>query len=193
MIEITEYLWEELYTLKKLYDHGKADGLLAELKEQPLNSDYIGDITMQAMYEVFAETRDYWNEDNDQEIYVFFDPILDEFHQLCREYEKKLGISPEKNPHRAEMRRAIQSGLQFHDYSYDYWYYDGSQRDGKCKIILKLYPEFCQMCEIAGGLLEVYDAFSSHVRRLKEELAVTDGQKIIELPRAAEKEGKEAA
>lgn len=193
MVEISDWLWQGLYVLKKLYDHGRADAILEEFEELKLNGDYIGDIAMQSIYEVFAETRDYWDSYCDVDIYVFFDPVFNEFHRLCCEYEKKKGVSHDKNPHREEIRRAIQSGLQFYDYSYDFLYYDGSQRDGQSKLILKLYPDFGMIYEVAGGLLEVYDAFESHVKRLKEELGVAGEPKIHELPPAVEQAEKEAA
>ena len=193
MVEINDWLWEGLYTMKRLYNHGKVSALLSEYGACTLDGDLIGGIAMSAIYEVFEKTLDYWDDRCDQDIYVFFDPILSEFYRLCCEYEKRQGIAPSQNPHKEDIRRAIRSGLNFDDYSYDYWYYEGSQRDGKSKIILKLYPDFCHIYEVAGGLLDVYDAFAKHVEILREELGITDGQKIIELPPVEEKEEKEAA
>ena len=192
MVEINEWLLETLYALKKLYDHGKADDLLADYEDSKLNGDDIGDISMRAIYEVFEETRDYWDERSDEDVYVFFDPIFNEFYRLCGAYEEKTGIPRERNPHRAEIKRAIRTGLHFNDYSYNYYAFDGSQRDGSCKIVLKLYPDFCTMYEVAGGLLEIYDAYASHIERLKKELGMEEDAKII-VPPAAQAETKEAA
>lgn len=192
MVEINEWLLETLYALKKLYDHGKADELLAEYEDEKLSGEDIGDISMRGVCEVFENTRSYWDEWSGEDVYVFFDPIFDEFNRLCSAYEEKAGIARDQNPHRIEIKRAIRTGLNFNDYSYEYHVYDGSQRDGSCKIILKLYPEFCALYEVAGGLLEVYDAYASHIRRLKKELGMEEETTIIALP-AVQAETKEAA
>ncbi len=70
MVEINEWLWETLYTLKKLYDHGKTS-LLEQYAEHVLDGDDVGEIAIQAVYEIFAETRDYWDDGNELETYVF--------------------------------------------------------------------------------------------------------------------------
>lgn len=192
MVEINEWLLETLYALKKLYDHGKTDELLADYEDEKLSGDDIGDISMRGVCEVFENTRSYWDEWSGEDVYVFFDPIFDEFNRLCSAYEEKTGISRNRNPHRIEIKRAIRTGLNFNDYSYEYYVYDGSQRDGACKIVLKIYPEFCSMYEVAGGLLEVYDAYASHIKRLKKELGMEEETQIIALP-AVQAETKEAA
>ena len=192
MVEINEWLWETLYALKKLYDHGIAEGIFTMYEGNKLSGDDIGDISMRAIYEVFEETRACWNERTDEDIYVFFDSAFNEFYQLCGAYEERMGLSRDRNPHRTEIERAISTGLRFNDYSYDYYVYDGSQRDGACKIVLKTYPEFCSMYEVAGGLLEVYDAYVSHIKRLKKELGMEEEAKIIALP-AVQAETKEVA
>lgn len=176
MIEINSWLWEGIYTLKQLYDHGKTEGTLKDFKSHTLDSDDAGEIAMCAINDVFATTRDHWRERDEIETYVFFDPVLDEFFRLCRAYEQENHMAPEDDPFREDMYRAIRSGLLFDDYSYDYIVYDGSQRDGKCKLILKVYPEFCHSYEVAGGLLEVYDAFCDQTKRLRKELGCKDAK-----------------
>ena len=185
MVEISDWLWETLYTLKLLYDHGKIEGVHAEYSNHVLDGDDDTDIAMNAIYEVFAETKEHWNEEYEQDIYVFFDPIFDEFQRLCAIYEKEKAIPAKQNPHREEICNAIRSGMLFYDYSYEYMYYDGTQKDGKAKLILKLYPEFCHMYEIVGGLLEVYDAFESHVKAIKDELNMKEPEDIDTLKEAA--------
>lgn len=192
MVEINEWLWEGLYTLKKLYDKGKMN-LLEQYSTDVLDGDNVGLISMEALYEVFADTLDSYDEKNDLDTYVFFDPIFDEFNWLCEIYEAEKHIKRSENPHRAAVLSAIRSGMYFGDYSYGYWYYDGTQRDGKAKLILKLYPEFCACYEIAGGLLEVYEAFDHHVKALKEELDMKQPNKIVLLPQTEPNTLKEAA
>ena len=192
MIEINSWLWEGIYTLKQLYDHGKTEETLKDFRNRTLDCDDASEIAMRAIYDVFERTRDYWQERVETETYVFFDPVLDEFFKLCRAYEQANHMAPKDNTFREDMYRAIRSGLLFDDYSYDYIIYDGSQRDGKCKLVLKLYPEFCHCYEVAGGLLEVYDAFCDHTRRLKKELGCEDA-KAVALPEVTKEQERLAA
>ena len=86
MVEINEWLWEGLYTLKKLYDKGKTD-LLEQYSMNVLDGNNVGEISMEAGYEVFADTLDRYDEKEDLDTFVFFDPIFDEFNRLCEVYE----------------------------------------------------------------------------------------------------------
>lgn len=190
MIEISDWLWECLYAIKQLYDHGKADELLDEWKDNRLDSDDIGEISMRGLYCAFEETVDDWQSWDGTDIYVYFDPVLDEFYRLCLEYEQTYGLTKESNPFRQTIGRAISSALNFDDYSYEYIVYDGSQRDGRCKIVLKLFPDFCHLYEVTGGLLELYDAYCSQTKRIKQELSGEVATDVIALSdETHEKEG----
>ena len=182
MTEVCELLWEGLYTLKELYDHGKEDAVLNMVRNCTVDGDYTGEIAMESIGAVFAETYESYDMNWDADVYVFFDPVFDELHALCLAYEQAKSIRPDKNPYRLDVQKAIQSGLYFGDCSYDYWYFDGTQRDKTCKLVLKLYPEYCSYYEIAGGLLDIYDAFCFQIKRLKEEMNMND---TASLPEAA--------
>lgn len=182
MTEINELLWEGLYTLKELYDHGKEDTVLDMVRDCVLDADYVGEIAMESISAVFADTLESYDEKWEAEVYIFRDPVFDELHALCLAYEQEKHIQPGQNPYRLAVQKAIQSGLYFGDCSYDYWYYDGTQRDKTCKLVLKLYPEYCCYYEIAGGLLDIYDAFCDQIKRLKGELNMND---TASLPEAA--------
>lgn len=190
MVVINDWLWETLFTMKKLYDHGKKN-LLNRYANHVLDGDDVGEVAMQAIYEVFADTLDHWDEQADQDTYVFFDPVFDEFGKLCKAYETKKGIPAYQNPHREDIGRALRSALCFSDYSYEYLYFDGTQKDGQAKLILKLYPDFCHMYEITGGLLEAYDAFENQIKVMKEELNMRD--QIIVFSEPEDEAPKEAA
>ena len=192
MVEINEWLWEGLYTLKKLYDKGKMD-LLEQYSANVLDGDDMGVISMESVYEVFEVTLDSYDEKNDMDIYAFFDPIFDEFSRLCEIYEAKKQIKKTENVYRAAIMRTIRSEMSLGNYSSDYWFYDGTQRDGKAKLILKFYSEYCACYEIAGGLLEVYEAFEHHVQALKEELDMKEPNKVVLLPQTETNTLKEAA
>lgn len=170
MVEISDLLWEGLYAIKELYDHGKEDAVLSELRDRTLDADYTYEIALDAIGAVFQDTVESYDEKYDAEVYVFFDPVFDEFQALCLAYEQIKNIKPAQNPYRTDIQKAIQSGLYFGDCSYDYWYYDGTQRDKTCKLVLKFYPEYYCFYEVPGGLQDIYDAFRDQIERLKEEL-----------------------
>lgn len=180
MVEICDLLWEGLYTIKDLYDHGREDAVLAELRSHPIDADYAGEIAIESICAVFQDTLESYDEKWEADVYVFFDPVFDEFQALCLAYEREKNIKPARNPYRAEMQQAIRSGLYFGDCSYDYWYYDGTQRDRTCKLVLKIYPEYYCYYEVTGGLLDIYDAFRDQIKRLKEELHMSEQSALPE-------------
>ena len=182
MAELSELLWEGLYTLKELYDHGREGAVLDMMRDCVLDADYVGEIAMESISAVFADTHETYDTKWEAEVYIFRDPVFEELHTLCLAYEQAKHIRPDKNPYRENIRKAIYTGLYFGDCSYDYWYYDGTQRDKTCKLVLKLYPEYYLYYEIAGGLLDIYDAFCDQITRLKGELNMND---TAALPEAA--------
>lgn len=188
MEELGYYLWESLYILKELYDHGKGKDILDYYAPYKINGDYFYEMAVEVIGDVFEDTRCYYNEEQDLEVNVFFDPMITEFFQLCEQYEAEGGIPPENNPFRQNLYRAIESGFYFSSYSYGYHVYDDTSRKNGCRIVLLFYCEFCNHYEAAGGLLDVFDAFVYQTTCLKEALGMSKKGEIIPLPRNDRKE-----
>lgn len=188
--ELDYYLWETLYILKELYDHGKGKAILDDYAPYEITGDYCYEVAREAIEHTFEDTRNYYNEEEDLEINVFFDPIITEFFQLCEQYEAETGIPPETNRFRNAITHAIESGFCFDGYSYGYHVYNDTSRKNGCRIVLLFYCEFCSYYEVPGGLLDVYDAFEYQTSLLKAELGMSKTGKIILL---SERERKEAA
>ena len=182
MDELNDYVWEAIYILKELYDHGKGQELIEIYQDEKLSEDDFYQMAMEAIGYVFADSRFYYNEDKEIDVNVFFDPVITEFFQLCKQYEEAKGIAEEGNRFRQELYKSLQSDLCFNDYSYDY----------HCRIVLLLYPEFGTHYEAVGGLLDAYDTFAYQAKRLKEEMGLTGKGEILTLP-AAESTEKVAA
>lgn len=192
MDELNDYVWEAVYILKELYDHGKGRELIESYKDEKLSEDDFYQMAMEAIGYVFADSRFYYNEDKELDVNVFFDPVITEFFQLCKQYEEAKGISEEGNRFRQELYKGLQSDFYFSSYSYDFRLYDDTTRKGGCRIVLLLYPEFGNHYEAVGGLLDVYDTFAYQTKRLKEEMGLTGKGEILTL-QAPESTEKEAA
>ena len=167
---IDDYLWEGLYMMKALFDHGKGKEMLDSYANIEMDSDYIGDIVWQSIGYVFADTRQYFNEETEQEIWVFFDPVFQEFYSLCARYEQERHVEQKDNPFRRDMWRSLDCGLSFGSYDYDDRIYDNPNR--KCRIVLMLGCEFACHYQVVPGLLDIYEAFVIQIQKLKEELGL---------------------
>ncbi len=193
MIDMSCWLWETLYIVKQFHDHGKEKILLDEYGKYELCGDYMYEMSIEGICSVFSDTRNYYQENSDSEVYVFFDPSLDAFYRTCRAYERNKGISAEQNPYRKALERAINSALSFNDYSYDAYAYNDLDHKGRCRIVLALFCEFYCHHEVPAGLLAIMDALQEHTSRMERELAeIPQNTKIVVLPQK-EMMDKEAA
>ena len=188
-MEIDGCLWEVLYAFKALYDHGKHQKLLDEYRDREMCGDDYYDFVVASISHVFADTREYYNEENEVDSYVFFDPLITKFYRLCERYEKERGVSAEDNPFRKDMRSSLESGFYFDSFAYDYRIYNNPEKPGGCRLVLLLCCEFCCHYEIVPGLLDIYEAYQNQLRRLKEELGLIPKSVSLE----AAPELKEAA
>lgn len=181
-MEIDTCIWEALYVIKALYDHGKHEDMLKWFGGRELNSDDYYEIASDAITCVFADTKVYYNEDKEIEVFVFFDPVITEFYRLLERYERERGIREEDDLFRREMNRSLESGLCYNSFDYGHRLYDHPEKPHGCRLVLLLGCEFYVHYEVAPGLLDIYEAYCQQVQRLKEELG-------LELP----PERKEAA
>ena len=175
MIEVPEYIWEALYVMKALFDHGRGEKLLAEYRSVVVHSDEY-DICLEILSEavacVFADTRRYYNEDKELEVWVFFDPVFQEFYSLCEQYEQQRFVPPKDNPFRMDLDRSIEYGLSYCSYDYGYHIYDNPAKPNGCRIVLMLGCEFGDWYSISPGLLDIREAYHIQVKKLKEELGL---------------------
>lgn len=193
MEEISTWLLESLYTIKQMYDHGCADDVLETYGDYELDGDMVFEIASDCMERVFSDMRHYYNQSEETETLVFFDPIITNFYLLCEEYERKSGLPPQENPYRVEMQRAISSGFSFDDYSYGHAIYTTPNGHSGCKLVLLFYPEFCSHYAVPNGLLEIRDAFVYATERMHKKLEKTEHSRVIELPVAENPEERMAA
>ena len=174
MVEINEYLWATIYVLKTVYDHNPESPIFHEYASAVIDGDLIYEISENAIQQFFADTREYYNEEDDVATYVFLDPIITQYWKLCDEYEKKLRLDPKDNRFRQDMDQALDSALYINDYSYAYNWYSDTKHEYGCKIVLLCYCEFWSYHWIPKALSEAYDAFVHYTKLIKEAIAELD-------------------
>lgn len=182
MIEISSWLWESLYILKNIYDHDPEADILKMYHDNELDGDDMYEIAMNSMDQVFSDTRNYYNYDDEIDVTVFSDPVMTECWNACAEYETKAGIEPGKNEYRQELIRDLQSALSIPDYSYCGIYYSDLDR-GYPRIVMLMYLEFAQHYMVPEALCNAYSSFEYHTKRIKKAIAELEKPKIIELPK----------
>ena len=176
MIEINEYLWETIYVLKTVYDHNPESRILRQYADKVIDGDCLYEISENAIYQFFANTREYYNEEDEVVTYVIFDPIITQYWKLCDEYEKRLQLDSKCNRFRTDMDHALGSALYINDYSYDYTWSTDTRRANGCKIILLCACEFWSYHWIPAALSEAYDAFVYYTKLIKEAIAELEKQ-----------------
>lgn len=182
MVEINAYLWAAVYVLKTVYDHNPESPIFHEYANVVIDGDLIYEISENAIHQFFADTREYYNEEDDVATYVFFDPIITQYWKLCDEYEKRLQLDPKDNCFRKDVDHALDSALYINDYSYDYTWSTDTRRANGCKLVLLCYCEFGSYHWIPKVLSEAYDAFVHYTKLIKEAIAELDEQKTDDLP-----------
>lgn len=182
MVEIGNYLWESLYILKEMYDHDEDSPVLKWYRDLTLDGDDMYEIAVNAMGEVFRDTRNYYDEEKEYDVYVFFDPVITEFWTLCETYEARAGLRKEDNPYRHEMLQAIDSALYIPDYSCGTYSYGDTKRKNGCRLVLVLGIEFGSHYMVPGALCEAYEAFEIMIKRVRNALEELDKQKVVAFP-----------
>ena len=174
MTDIDEFLWETIYIIKQLCDHGCEQGLLGEYGRYELDGDFLYEIADTAVSSVFSDTRNYFQEETELELYVFFDPALDSFYETCRAYEMTMAIKPESNQYRRAMKNAVDYSLSFSDYSYASYLYTDTDGHGRCRLVLVFDYSFCSYHELPGSLLEIKEALKMLTTQMMDELSAAN-------------------
>lgn len=188
-------LYDEFFSMlrfaKNLYDIGMEEQLKGWSGGYPLDGDIYWEMAYETISWVFQNTRHYYNARDELETWLFMDPMIDLFCQLCWEYEKHRGISEEENPYRRDMERIMRNGFWFNSYDYAFdWRLSPQDRGRKC-LLLFTGCEFYSYDDIFEGLMEIKDGFEIMIEHLKEELSKET--RIIPLSLVAAAQWKEAA
>ena len=169
MVELYDEFFSMLRLTKSLYEYGMEEQMQKWSGSYKLDGDNYWELVYEAIGWVFRDTRRYYNERLEFETWLFFDPAVDRFCQLCHEYEERMGISEEKNHYRRDIEQIIREGFSFNSYDYDYsWRLSTEDRGRRC-LLLFTGCEFYSYDEIFEGLVEIKDGFEALNERLSRE------------------------
>lgn len=171
MMELYDDFFGMLRLTKRLYDCGIADRFKGLWDVYSLDGDEYWELAREAMGWAFTDTRLYYNENDEIETWLFVDPLIDRFCELCQKYETRRGISEDENFYRKEMETVLHEGFNFNSYSYGYdWRLSDKERGRKC-LLLFIGCEFYSSDEVPEGLLHIKDGFEAMIARLEKELS----------------------
>ena len=155
----------------------------------PVDTEDYYELFYDGVASVFEETRTYYNEEDEVETLVLFDPLMDEFFHLCREYERRKGVSREDNPFRSRGQQEVHDSFGFMDYSCDWWLCD--EQHGRPRLVILFNYDFCGHHALPGAVAESKNELKNQIIGLGKALAGLETQPVITLPVQAEM--KEAA
>ncbi len=171
-----------LAVLKAFHDRNRGSALFEEYENRVIDDDAYYDIVVDAIESIFAFTHREYNEKKEFETWVFIDPIIKEFVQLCGKYEKQHNLTEVENPFRGAMLSTLHKGLEYCSYAYDYgWCLSDTER-GQKRLLLFQGPEFMIDHHVVRGLLDIYDGFHKQVALLKDALKTERPNNIIPFP-----------
>lgn len=191
MEELNYSFFSLLHTAKVMFDSGLSETDRENLGMWALDADNSYAVAMDAAGWIFQDTDIYFNERHEVDTWLFGDPMIDIFCQLCQKYEQRKGISEEENPYRAKMEGCIRENFRFNSYSYGYdWRLSLSERGRKC-VLLFTDCEFYSHDELPEALLDIRSLFLTLNQRMEAELA--EETRIIPLSTVTAAQRKEAA
>lgn len=191
MVELYDEFFSMLRLAKRMYECEMAGHIKEWLGSYELGGDNYWELACASICWVFQDTRHYYNERNEIETWLFMDPVIDRFCQLCQRYEELRGICEKDNRYRWDMAQTIHEEFCFSSYSYGYdWRLSAKDRGRRCLLLFTSF-EFYGHDEIFEGLSAVRDGFKAMNERMKKELSKETG--IIPLSLVAGAHRKEAA
>lgn len=188
-MELEPCFFENLYLAKQLCDAGEEKCFLDHCGSLPADTEDYYELFYYGIASVYKETYNYYNDDKEIETMVFFDPLIDEFFYLCREYERRMELSCDDNPLRKQGHQAIYDSFGFVDYCCDWWLCD--EQHGRPRLIVLFDCNFCGHHLLPGSLADSKCELVRQIAGLKKALAELDPQPVITLP--IQIEMKEAA
>lgn len=183
--DIDPCTFDFLSLAKDLYDYGLLDQVLENCGSWEVCEDCYS-LAWEGTANVFADFRQYYEDENGVETLVFSDPVITGFYRLCAFYEAKNGISKDRNPFRQGGERAAYQCFYMDAYDFDVRLYDGAR--GCPRLVILSGEEFYGHQELPGALAETKDTLDRCCKKLKAAI-------ITEKPLTAVPEytGKEAA
>lgn len=191
MIEMCEDFFLILRFAKNMYDCRMDKQFKKLFGFYELNGDSYWELAYETISWVFQDTRLYYNDEKEIETWLFIDPVIDRFCELCQQYERQKGISETDNHYQKDMAKIAHNGFNFNSCSYAYsWRLSAEDRGRKC-LLLFTDCEFCCYDEISNGLMVIKDGFEMINQKLEREM--NQETRIMPLSLVTAAQWKEAA
>lgn len=165
------WFFHNLHMAKGLAECGYLDPLLRTCGDCSVDEEASYELAWSGIYCVFPGLCQYFNEDIEAEIMVFFDPLIDEFARLCKLYEEREGISFGTSPLRDAAESAIYCSFELYGYAYDYDFRFYHKEHGRARMVLLMGNEFCSFEDVPTALANVRNELEEQVGKLRAELA----------------------
>lgn len=180
MVELYSGFFSMLRLAKNLHDSALRDKISDSFQVLRLDEDFYYELAYEAIDIIFENFFSDYNEERGAEIYVFCDPIIDRFCQLCWQYEQRAHLTEEENPYRKRIEAVIRSGFCLSGYDYDFdWRLSANDR-GRRRLLFFYGEEFCGLDELPEGLLDIRDGFLELNFALEKALNELTGEKTVE-------------
>lgn len=180
MAKLNSDFFAMLRLAKLLYDGPLSEKARKKFGLFELNEDNYYELSYEAATLVFEETSCYYNENAEVETWVFCDPVMDRFCQLCGQYERRGGLTEDGNRYRKEVERAIASSFDFGSYACDFdWQLSAADR-GRKRILFYTGPEFYDIWQLPECLLDILDEFKRVNEALERELNAGENRPALQ-------------
>lgn len=180
MVELYPGFFAMLRLAKNLYDSALRDKVSDSFQTLTLDDDFYYELAYESTGIVFENTSLYYNEERIIDTYVFCDPIIDRFCQLCWQYEQRRNLTEEENPYREKIEAVIRSGFGLSGYNYDFDWRLSAKDRGRRKLLFFYGEEFCSLDELPEGLLAIRDGFLELNLAMETALKDLTGKNVVE-------------
>ncbi len=179
-MELEPYFFDNLYLAKQLWDTDAGSSFFDHCGLFPADTEDYYELFYCGVADVYKETFNYYNDEKEVETLVLFDPLIDEFFRLCREYERRKGISRDSNSLRSRGQQEIHDSFGFMDYCCDWWLRD--EQHGRPRLVILFDCNFCGHHMLPGAVAASRRELESQIIGLKKALADLEPQPVIAFP-----------
>ena len=157
---LDDNVFQILCTAKRLADNGFLEPFLERCGSYDLGREEFYDFAWEAVGCVFPDYTGYWNQENEIDTIVIFDPLVDEFCRLLAQYETACGAA-------FDLEGCLDG---YYIYDYDFRVCDTGH--GRKRLVFLSGIEFCGIQGLPGAMADVRCTLEHQVRRLRRALGM---------------------
>jgi len=167
-----------VYAAKLMVDNGKEEDFRRGLSGWAVDSDDCYSMIWEALPYACDEMFNKYYENSETERFWFFDQSMIDFYKLCRAYNERNGIAPDKdpnlNPYFKEAGVFVGEELSFRAFTCDYALHTDVTRKGRCRIVFVYDCYFDGLFHLMRGVYAVFSYYRQKAKELRELLDVSE-------------------